>query len=93
MEISKTSQKAHFRVTKKDPCLPFPFHILNLFKSLSNLGFDQKIQMGTKFKKKEKNEKPKYIVFLCHIVSIQVVKQGLDIFKPDKSCIYTPNPN
>ena len=28
------------------------------------------------------------MVFLCHIVSIQVDKQGLDIFKPDKSCIY-----
>jgi hypothetical protein len=26
-------------------------YILNLFKSLSNLGFDQKIQMGIKFKK------------------------------------------
>ena len=41
MEISKTSQKAHFRVTKKDPCLPLHFHILILFKSLSSLGFDQ----------------------------------------------------
>ena len=41
MEISKTSQKLHFRVTKKDPCLHLHFHILNLFKSLSNLGFDQ----------------------------------------------------
>ena len=33
--------KLHFRVTKKDPCLHLHFHILNLFKSLSNLGFDQ----------------------------------------------------
>jgi hypothetical protein len=41
MEISRTSQKLHFRVTKKDPCLPFHFHVLNLFKSWSNLGFDQ----------------------------------------------------
>ena len=41
MEISKTSQKLHFRVTKKDPGLPFHFHVLNLFKSWSNLGFDQ----------------------------------------------------
>jgi hypothetical protein len=41
MEISKTSQKFHFRVSKKDPCLPFHFHDLNLFKSWSNLGFDQ----------------------------------------------------
>ena len=48
--------------------------------------------MGIKIQKKSKNEKPKHIVFLCHIVSIQVDKQGLDIFKPDKSCIYTPNP-
>ena len=41
MEISKTSQKIHFRVTKKDPCLPFHFHVLNLFKPWLNLGFDQ----------------------------------------------------
>jgi hypothetical protein len=31
----------HFRATKKDRCLPFHFHVLNLFKSWSNLGFDQ----------------------------------------------------
>ena len=29
MEISKTSQKLHLGVTKKDPCLPFHFHVLN----------------------------------------------------------------
>ena len=46
------------------------------------------IQMGIKIQKNQKNEKPKHIVFLCHIVSIQVDKQGLDIFKPEKSCIY-----
>ena len=40
------------------------------------------------WKKNQQKEKPKQIVFLCHIVSIQVDKQGLDIFKPDKSCIY-----
>ena len=34
-------KKLHFRETKKDPCLPFYFHVLNLFKSCSNLGFDQ----------------------------------------------------
>jgi hypothetical protein len=28
--------------------------------------------MGIKFKKKQKNEKQKHIVLLCHIVSIQV---------------------
>jgi hypothetical protein len=28
-------------VTKKDSGLPFHFHVLNLFKSWSNLGFDQ----------------------------------------------------
>ena len=89
MEISKTSQKLHFRVTKKDTCFPFHFHVLNLFKSWSNLGFD-KIQMGIKIQKNQKNEKQKQIVFLCHIISIQVDKQGLDIFKPEKSCIYLP---
>ena len=44
MEISKTSQKLHFRVTKKDTRFAFHFHVLNLFKSWSNLGFDKKIQ-------------------------------------------------
>ena len=45
-------------------------------------------------KKNQKNEKPKHIAFLCHIVSMQVDKQAcLDIFKPDKSCIdLPPNP-
>jgi hypothetical protein len=46
------------------------------------------IQMGIKTQKKQINEKPRHIVFLCHIVSIQVDKKGLDIFKPEKSCIY-----
>ena len=90
MEISKTSQKLHFRVTKKYTCFPFHIHVLNLFKlSWSDLGFD-KIQMGIKIQKNQKNEKQKQIVFLCHIISIQVDKQGLDIFKPEKSCIYLP---
>jgi hypothetical protein len=82
MEISKTSQKLYFRVTKKDPCLPFHFHILNVFKSLSSLGFDQDSN-GHKIKKDQKNEKQKHIVFLCHIYSkhSKVDKQGLDIFK------------
>ena len=44
-----------------------------------------KIQKNSK--KKMKNQST-YIAFLCHIVSIQVDKQGLDIFKPYKSCIY-----
>ena len=83
-------KELHFGVTKKDICLIFHIHVLNLYKSWSNLGFDQDSN-GQKMKKQQ-NEKPKYIVFLCHIVSIKVVKQGLDIFKPDKSCIYTPNP-
>ena len=43
--------------------------------------------MGRKMKT-QKNEKPNHIVFLCRIVSIKVDKQGLDIFKPRKSCIY-----
>ena len=69
--------------------LPFSFHVLNLFKlSWSNIGFDM-IQMGIKIKK-QKNEKQKQIVFLCHIVRIKVDKQGLDIIKPDKSCICLP---
>ena len=41
MEISKTSQELHLGVTKMDTCLLFHIHVLNLFKSWSNLGFDQ----------------------------------------------------
>jgi hypothetical protein len=41
MEISKTSQKLHYRVTKKDTGLLFHFHVLNMFKFWSNLGFEQ----------------------------------------------------
>ena len=89
MEISRTSQKLHFRVTKKDTGLPFNFHVLNLFKSWLNLGFDQHLN-GQKIQKK--NEKPKHIVFLCHIVSIKVDKQGIVLFKLDKSCIYPLTP-
>jgi hypothetical protein len=86
-KYQKPSQKLHFGVTKKDAGLPFHFHVLNLFKSWLNLGFDQD-QMGIKNQKKSKKKKPKHIVFLCHIVSIKVDKQGLDIFKQEKSCIY-----
>ena len=41
-------------------------------------------------KKNQKNEKQKHIVFLCHIVSIQVDKQGLHIFKPRQSMYLPP---
>jgi hypothetical protein len=54
-KFQKPSQKLHFGVTKKDAGLPFHFHILNLFKSWLNLGFDQD-QMGIKNQKKSKNE-------------------------------------
>ena len=87
-KFQKPSQELHFGVTKKDTCLLFHIHVLNLFKSWSNLGFDQDSNGHKNSKKNQKNEKPKHIVFLCHIVSIQVDKQGLDIFKPEKACIY-----
>jgi hypothetical protein len=71
MEISKTSQKLHFRVTKKDACFPFHIHVLSLFKlSRSNLGFDKD---SNGHRKNQEKEKPKQIVFLCHIVS-QLIK-------------------
>ena len=67
----KTPQELHF-VTKKDRCLIFHIHDLNW----SNLGFDQKIQIGIKIQKKnQENEKTKDIAFLCHIYSNH--KQGL----------------
>ena len=73
MKISRTSQKLlHFRVTKKDPGLPFHFHILYLFKFWSNLGFDQYSNGHKNSGKNQKIDKPKHIAFLCHTVSIQV---------------------
>ena len=73
--FEKTSQKLHFGVNKKDQGLIFHFHVLILFKSWSNLGFDQD-SIGQKIKK-QKNEKPNHIVFLCHIVRIKVDKQNV----------------
>ena len=89
-KFQKPSQKLHFGVTKKDPGLLFHFHVFNLFKSWSNLGFDQDSNGHKNSKKNRKSKKQKQVFFLCHIVSIQVDKQGLDIFKPEKSCIYLP---
>ena len=51
MEISRTSQKLHFRVTKKDPGLLIRFHVLNLSKSWSNLGFDRDSKIQKKNRK------------------------------------------
>ena len=50
---------------------------------MSNLGYGQDSNGHKKSGKNQKNDKPKHIAFLCHIVSIKVDKQGLDIFKPD----------
>ena len=70
-KIQKTSPKFHFEVTKKDPGLVFHFHVLNLFKCWSNLDLTNIWNELQKFKKKEK---PAHIVFLCHILTIQVDK-------------------
>jgi hypothetical protein len=43
-------KELHFGVTKKDICLIFHIHVFNLFKSGSNLGFDQDSN-GHKIKK------------------------------------------
>ena len=45
-----------------------------------------------KIQKNQKNQKPKHIAFLCHIMSIQVDKHGLDIFKLENH-VSTPSPN
>jgi hypothetical protein len=57
-KFQKHSQELHFGVTKKDRCLIFHIHDLNLFKSWSNLGLT-KIQMGIKIQKNKKKEKPR----------------------------------
>ena len=77
-------------MTKKDPGLLFHFHVLNMFKSWSNLGFDQDSNGHKNSKKIPKNEKPKHIVFLCHIVSIQVDKQGLDTYSNKTNHVSIP---
>ncbi len=59
MEISKTSQKLHFGVTKKDPGLLFHLHVLNLFKSWSNLGFDKDSNGHKNSQKNQKKSKTK----------------------------------
>ena len=87
MEISKTSQELHFAVTKKDPGLLFHFHVLNLFKSCSNLGFDQDSN-GHKNLKKMKKWNTNAHSLLMSYSKHSIDKQGLDIFKPEKSCIY-----
>src|SRR5215203_4096346 len=70
MEISRTSQKLHFRVTKKDPGLLLCFDVLNLSKSWSNLGFDQDSNVQKIKKIRKMKNQSMYIVFLCHMVSI-----------------------
>ena len=82
----KNLPKLHFRVTKKDTSLPFHFHVLYLFKSWSNLGFDQDSNGHKKFKK----IKTKHIVFWCHIASIQVDKQARSRHIQTRKFMYLP---
>ena len=50
-KFQKPSQELHIGVTKKDRCLIFHIHVLNLFKSWSYLGFDQDSNGHTNSKK------------------------------------------
>jgi hypothetical protein len=54
-KFQKPSQVLHFGVTKKDRCLIFHIHDLNLFKSWSTLGFDQDSNGHKNSKKIKKN--------------------------------------
>ena len=48
-------------MTTKDTDFPFHFHVLNLFKSWSNQGFDQDSNGPKNLEKNQKeNEKPKH---------------------------------
>ena len=47
----------HFRVTKKDTDFLFYFHVLNLFKSWSNQGFDQDSNGPKNLEKNQKRMK------------------------------------
>ena len=53
-KFQKPSQELHFGVTTKDTFLIFHIHVLNLFKSWSNLGFDQDSNGHKNSKKKSK---------------------------------------
>ena len=78
-KLSKTSQKLHFGVTKKDPGLVCHFHVCNLFKCLSNLGLT-KFEMSIKNKIKIKNiGKQVHIFLLCHILTTQIDLAVLDM--------------
>ena len=81
MKISKTSPMLHVGVTKKDPGLHFHFHVQNLFKFQSKLGLTEHENEHNKFKKKFKNEKPVHIILLCHILTITVHKQVINILE------------
>ena len=77
----KTSPKYHFGVTKKDPGLVFHFPVLNLFKYWSNLDLTNIRNKHKKFETNQKKEKNRaYIIFLCHILTIILDKQGLYTF-------------
>ena len=78
MEISRTSQKLHFRVTKKDPGLLIRFHVLKLSKSWSNLGFDQDSN-AQKIKKIRKIKTTVHSLLMSYSKHIQVDKQGLNL--------------
>jgi hypothetical protein len=81
-KVSKTSPKLPFGVSQKDEGLFFYFHVSEMFKCWSKLRFDQYSKWAYKIQKNQKkNEKPTQIVFFCHILTIQVDKQGVHTFK------------
>ena len=77
MKFSKNSPKLHFGVT---PGLVFHFHVLNLFKSWSNLGLTE-FKIIIKYSKNiKKNENPVHMVLFCHVLTDPTDKQGLDTY-------------
>jgi hypothetical protein len=71
-----------FGVTKKDRCLIFHIHDLNLFKSWPNLEFDQDSNGHKNSKNQKKYEKPRsyYVIYIViinkvsrHIQNIQIM--------------------
>jgi hypothetical protein len=80
----KTHAKLPFGVTKKDAGLVFHFHVSKMFKCWSKLGLAN-IQMSIKI---QKNKKPVHIVFLCHILTAEVVKHDLYRFKQKNHVCY-----
>ena len=96
IEISRTPPKASFQNDQLGRIQAYLF--IFMLQTCLNLGQTQdltKIQMGINIQKNQKIKNQSQHIqssYVIYIVRIEVDKQGLDIFKLDKSCIYPLKP-